>query len=295
MKTLSKHKWQVKPLRRIMQIGIMILIIAVPLCSQNPDNGAPSLTVMGNLPQPSMSYVSGDTWSFSVGDFTMIHPTAFFDFLFSAKSVSLSLLVAVLIPLVITVFFGRVFCSWLCPVGFIMEMTTNINIILGKRGFVHKLRLGNIRYIMLAVSLLLAFLFAFPVMSIFDPPHLLGRQFNMFFTHQEISISGMVFLVIIFIFEIFFVSRAWCKCFCPSGACLSILGMKRICKITVNQKECKNCNQCTTVCPYGMAPYQIESSETLSCAICDNCGLCRDICPTGAISYNCHFNLKFRS
>lgn len=289
---LGKHKWKVRPLRRITQICIMILIIAVPLYSQNPDNGAPSLIIKGYLPQPSVSDVYGDTWSFSVGDFTIIHPVAFFDFIFSTKSVSFSLLIAVLIPLVITLFFGSVFCSWLCPAGFILELTTKLNIILKKRGLIYKIRIRNFRYVILTVSLLLAFFSASPVISVLDPPHLLGIEFIMLFTHQEISISGVIFLVTILLFEMFFVSRAWCRYFCPSGACLSLLGIKRICKITVNQKECISCNKCRTACPYGLAPDQMENYKTLPCAICDNCGLCRDICPSGAISYDFGFDLK---
>jgi len=162
--------------------------------------------------------VFGDTWSFSIGGFTIIHPAAFIDFVFSAKFVSSSIVISVLIPLLITLLFGR--------------------------------------------------------------------EFSMIFTHQEISLSGFIFLLTIVLFEIFFVSRAWCRFLCPSGACLSLLGMKRIWRIRANKNKCAGCQKCRSICPYGLKPDQMEYYNTLQGAVCDNCGLCRDVCKTGAIYYN---------
>jgi len=134
------------------------------------------------------------------------------------------------------------------------------------------------------------FLFGIPVISIFDPAHLLGRELSMIFTHQEVSVAGLIFLLAILVFEILFVSSAWCRFFCPSGACLSLLGMKRICKIRVNKNECINCQKCRSFCPYGLEPDQMENYKTLQRAVCDNYGLCRDACTTGAISYELNIN-----
>lgn len=290
MKKIGKEMIKIQPLRRITQISIIILIIAVPLYSQNPDNGSPSLIVKGQLPSPSISKVSGDTWSLSIGNYNIIHPAAFFDFVFSAKSVSSYMLIAVLIPLLITLLSGRVFCSWLCPIGFILELITKINAFLKIKGFPRKININNYRYVILAASLIAAFLFGFPVISIFDPAHLLGRELSMIFTHQEVSVAGLIFLLAIILFEIFILSRAWCRFFCPSGACLSLLGIKRICKIRVNKIECINCQKCRSICPYGLEPDQIINYKTMQRAVCDNCGLCRDACTTGAISYG--FNIK---
>ncbi|MFH2044381.1 MAG: 4Fe-4S binding protein [Pseudomonadota bacterium] len=286
MKRSEKKNLKILPLRRISQISIILLIIAVPLYSQNPYNGSPSLIVKGQLPPPAISKVSGDTWSFSIGNFNIIHPAAFFDFVFSAKSVSSSMLIAVLIPLLITLLFGRVFCSWLCPIGFILELSTKINAILKKKGFTRKIYIRNFRYIILAVSLLTALLLGIPIISIFDPAHLLGRELSMIFTHQEVSVAGLIFLLAILVFEILFVSRAWCRFFCPSGACLSLIGVNRNFKIRTDQKECVNCNLCRSVCSYNLEPDKIVNYTTLQRAVCDNCGLCRDSCPKGAISYD---------
>ena len=280
------RKKSIRPWRRLFQVVVLLVLIAVPYYSQNPSDWSPSRIVQGQMPTPATSLVSGDTWSFAIGDFRLTHPVAFVESWVSAKVIFLPLLISVLIPLGITVLLGRIFCSWLCPVGLLLELNTKCHAFLKKRGLTREIRIPDFRYVILALSLILGFVLAFSVISVFDPPHLLGRELMYLFTHQEVSLMGVGFLVGIVLFELLVTSRAWCSSFCPSGGGLSILGMKRWCRIRMASERCIHCGDCDAVCPYSLAPMNLADGKQFNWTKCENCGLCRDACPTGAISYS---------
>ena len=277
---------KVLPWRRLVQSGALILIlVVVPFCSQNPHHWSHASVDQAPLPSPSLSRVWGDTWSFSIQGITLTHPTAFFDYLFSGKTLPYLLLVSVLIPMLVTVLFGRVFCAWICPVGFLLELAAGIHRFLTKRGIARNLGMRDLRLPILGVCLVLSFVLSIPVISIIDPPHMLGRESILIFTHREVSVIGICFLGLILVFELFFVSRAWCRYLCPSGGCLTLLGVRRILRIRADMEKCIDCRRCRRICPYGLDPAKEDFGKTLDRMTCDSCGLCRDSCPTQAISY----------
>jgi len=288
----SKRRWKVRPIRRLTQMFVLIFLIVIPATSQNFSVWSPSLIIQGYLPSPVLSRITGDTWSLGIGDFRITHPVALMDFLVSAKECCSSLFISVLIPLCVTLILGRAFCSWLCPVGFLLELNMKANRLLCRMGFTHKIELRDFRYIIFALLLILGFFFSFPLISTFDPPHVLGRELMYLFTHQQVSLSGMGLLIVILLFEVFFTSRAWCRAFCPSGGGLALLGRKRMWRIRIIAKECIRCEKCNSACPYGLSPSHLVTNGNFDWTICDNCGLCRDICPTKAISYG--FGLRNR-
>ncbi|RMG73486.1 MAG: 4Fe-4S binding protein [Nitrospirae bacterium] len=281
----NKRKFKALYLRRITQLIVLTGIILIPLYSQNPLSWSPSRIVLGHLPPPRVSPVTGDTWVFSFKNFTLIHPLAFLDQLVSTKAVYVPLLSALVIPLAITLILGRVFCSWLCPMGFIFEMNQRINTLLKGIGLNLNFKIKDYSLIIFAILLVTGFFFALPILSIFDPPHLLGREFMFLFTHQEISITGGLFILLILLLEAFTVKRLWCKRLCPSGGGLSLLGSKRILHIQMDSEACTGCESCNEACPYDLKPMGLAEGKDIDWFKCDNCGLCRDVCPTSALSY----------
>ena len=184
-------------MRRLCQISVLAVLIGAPVYSQNPNNWSPSLIIQGHLPPPTMSRVTGDTWSFAIGDFHLTHPVAFVEVLLSTKEFYLPLFISTLIPLGITLFFGRVFCSWLCPIGFLLEQTMKVNSILRRMGLTYEVRIRDFRHVILTLFLFCGFILSFPVVSVFDPPHLFGRELISLFTHQQLSLSGAGLLLLI--------------------------------------------------------------------------------------------------
>ena len=281
-----KKKWRVLPLRRAVQMAVLGLLVAIPFLSQNPVSLPPSRIVLGHLPPPSTFPLSGDTWSLGIGELQFTHPVAFIETWLSTKVLYLPLLVSVLLPLGVTLLLGRVFCSWLCPIGFFLEMNMALNRFMVKRKVHLHLPIRDFRYPLLVICLAMSFVFAFPVIGAFDPPHLFGREIMFWATHQQVSLFGVSFLLVIFFLEILTVSRLWCRFGCPSGGALALLGSWRPWGIRMQEERCNSCGDCNGVCPYALNPMGLSMGIPLDWKTCDNCGLCRDVCPVGAISYS---------
>jgi ferredoxin-type protein NapH len=281
----STAKLRVKPIRRIIQLAVLGIIVLVPLGARNPVDWAPSRIVLGQMPEPSIFGFSGDTWSFSIGSFQLSHPLALLDAWVSSGVIYLPLLAAILIPLGLTLVLGRVFCSWLCPVGFLLELNMKIRKALQKLGIGWTFPLADFRYPVLAVCLFMALFLAIPVLSLVDPPHTLGREFMSFFTHHRVSLAGSGLLLGLLLLDTFVSRRACCSKLCPSGGGLSLLGRYRLLRINMHADQCIECGRCDEICPYELDPMNLALDRDFNWTKCDNCGLCRDTCPTGAIEY----------
>ncbi len=282
---MAGEPFKVKPFRRVLQAAVLLVLIAVPLYTANPMEWSPSRIVMGQIPNPVALDVAGDTWHFRAWGLRLVNPIAFFESALAFKALYVPMLWAVAVPLLITLLLGRVFCSWMCPVGFFLELNQKVNAALKKAGIGWNFHIPDFRYTLVAAMLVLAFVFAVPLISVLDPPHVLGRELMYGFTHGTVSLSGTGLLLGILLFEMVAVSRAWCRSVCPSGGGLSVLGKKRLLNIRMNIEACVHCRQCDDVCPYVLAPMGLAKGERFDWTTCDNCGLCRDTCPEGAISY----------
>lgn len=274
-------------IRRSIQLLMLLTIIAVPFFSRNFSDGSPSTVVMGYLPPPSMSPISGDTWCLSMNRFFVCHPIAFVESIFSSKMVMMSLLVAALMPLGITILCGRVFCSWLCPMGFVLEFLMKIPD--RWRGIIWNgsLRIKDFRYVTIWSLLALSFFWGMPVISVLDPPHAMGRELMYLFTHHRLSVGGAGLLSLVLILDFFVLRRGWCRYVCPSGGGLSILGKGHVLRIRLNEGKCIQCGICAETCPFNLNPGMLKRNPSeFNWALCDNCGLCVDCCPVKAINYH---------
>ncbi len=280
------RKRKVRPWRRLLQLLVLALLVAVPFLSGNPMASSPSRIVLGQVPQPRVVPLSGDTWDFTAGPVNLTHPLAFVEVMLASKVLYLSMLLSMLLPLAATMFLGRVFCSWQCPVGFLLELNQRTGRWLRLRRLAARFSIRDYRYPLLTISLAFAFFFAIPVISAFDPPHILGRELMYFFTHRTVSLSGTGLLAGIFVLETFIAPRALCNSLCPSGGALALLGSRRLCRIKLDPDACTRCGLCDQACPVELAPMNLAAGGRFDWTKCDNCGLCRDVCPEGAICYD---------
>jgi len=195
-----------------------------------------------------------------------------------------------LATIVLTIIFGRFFCSWVCPFGSIHHFAG----FLGnrKRTTKQKIQVNRyrkaqcIKYIILVVFLFMA---AFPSIAatlqtgLLDPIPLVTRSFNLLIVPildrsvNFVSVSARFYEGAWLIMTVFFtavllnliIPRFYCRFICPLGALFGILGRFAIWRIGKKQKNCSDCKLCEKSCEGGCQPSgNIRTSE---CVLCFNC------------------------
>ncbi len=283
---------KIKYLRRFIQFFILFSIIYIAISSNNPFKWTPSRISLGMLPPPNLFPISGNTWSLSIKNFNLLHPVAFIDAVVSMKLITITMIIAVSIPFLITLLFGRVYCSFICPMGLLFELNQNVHNFIKKHKFNFKLKHFDYRKIIVIFSLFIGFIFSFPLISAFDPSNILGKEIINLSLHQKVTNFGLIFIIILFCIDIFTYRRFFCTSICPTGYLLGLIGSKRMLRININQEKCTLCGKCDQICYYNLKPMNIALEREFDWHKCDNCGLCKDVCIYNAIDYK--FSLKFK-
>ena len=276
---------KVTTLRRISQTVFLIFIIAAPLLSYKTSVHPPSRIGMMELEPPHIFPIAGDTWIMWIKGFLLIHPVAFIESIFSSKFLSAILFLGALVPFLITIIAGRVYCSFICPAGFILELKETVlkKIIQGRQ--LKASLIGDLRIAFFTAGAVIALIFSLPIISMIDPSHVLGREFIYAFTTGSATLGGIMVLTAVFSSDIIFGGRLWCSKLCPAGGGLKILGRKKIINIKLSVEKCTLCSKCNEACPYDLQPMDLALGKNFNYPECDNCGLCIDACDTGALSY----------
>ncbi|MDD3732704.1 MAG: 4Fe-4S binding protein [candidate division Zixibacteria bacterium] len=195
-----------------------------------------------------------------------------------AHPAGLVILVAILL---VSLLFGKAFCSWLCPVGFISELLGHISRVVFKRNL--KLP-GILDYPLRGIKYLLLGFFIYSIFFLMTPPALeafLGSPYNlvadikMYYFFAEISqtallvIGGLLLLSLIF-------RNFWCRYLCPYGALLGILALLSPNRIKRNAPNCIDCGRCARVCPSFI---KVDKVKTVISDECTTCLQCVEVCP----------------
>ena len=224
-----------------------------------------------------------------------------------------------IILIVLTVFLGRVFCGWICPLGTLNNLVGALKKSSQK---VLPPKAHRIKYYIL-FFVLVSSLFTLQIAGIFDPISLLIRSFSLsvyplmnyaaratFDTLYDMDIpvitaaSESIYSVVrkfllafqqpyylqgIFIGTILFTvlalnlleKRFWCRYLCPLGALLGIFSKYALLKRDVSE-GCTSCGLCSKVCQGGAANDRDTAWKKSECIACFNCD---DPCPVNAVHF----------
>ncbi|MBL7052697.1 MAG: 4Fe-4S binding protein [Candidatus Marinimicrobia bacterium] len=247
-------------LRRISQIGALVLVVLIPILNKN-----------------EIYILLGNFYSLSIGNLEIADPAIVAQTILLTKKVFLPLLLAGLIPIVITLFLGKVFCSWACPYFLISEMGAKLRSIFKTPQPSLKNPKPQYYWFIFAGVMLFAIISGVPIITYFSFPGLISSNI------ANLVLCGIVGVELFFIFvillsEMVFDSRFWCKYFCPVGAVLSLFLSKNTLKIKLNSVACGNCEKlsespCINACVLNLNP----KKENLY-PYCNHCFACVDSC-----------------
>jgi polyferredoxin len=189
--------------------------------------------------------------------------------------------------------FGKSFCSWLCPIGTISEligdfgekMMKKIAGLTGHRHWKGKIYLPKwIDYPLRSIKyLLLGFLFysVFVLMStlalkaFLESPYNQVADIKMYFFFANISETALIVLAALFVLSIF-IRNFWCCFLCPYGALLGIFSFLSPHRIKRNPVSCIDCGLCNKACPSAI---KVDKVKTVFSDECTTCMSCIDACP----------------
>ncbi len=258
---INKHRYLI--LRRLTQISIMFLYMAANIWGLNILKGNLSSSLLLDIVPLSDPYAALQMFA-------------------AGAVISADLLLGVAI---ITVFYmlvgGRAFCSWVCPVNMITDLS---NYIRRKFGF-NKIQkrqpaTRNIRYFVIVLSLIISFALGITAFEFVSPVSMVhrGLVFGLGF--------GWAAMIIIFLFDLFVLKNGWCGHICPIGGFYSIVGKYNFIKVEHDSYKCTECMECKEVCPevqvlhmIGKKSMQVKSGE------CTNCARCIEVCNDDALVF----------
>jgi polyferredoxin len=176
--------------------------------------------------------------------------------------VSYSVIAFFTLPLVLALFFGRVFCGGVCPLGAIQELVLLKPVQVPRP--VDRV-LGSLKYIYLTLAILFALLPEVGrdfIVCRFDP-------FVGFFRGD--GPANMLMIGGGFLLLGIWVGRPYCRYLCPYGALLSILSRLSWRGVTITPDKELDCGLCIEACPYGaIEKMRAVRSSCLFCARCYN-------------------------
>jgi NAD-dependent dihydropyrimidine dehydrogenase PreA subunit len=151
----------------------------------------------------------------------------------------LTVLAFFLLPLLFTLFFGRVFCGMVCPLGMVQDLIL-IRPLRVPAWLEASLRL--LAWLYLGLAILMAATASAFVICRYDP----FVAFFRFGTNPQLWIISIAFLLVSL-----FVGRPYCRFLCPYGVILRQLSRLSKSRVTITPDECIHCRLCEDSCPFG--------------------------------------------
>lgn len=221
-----------------------------------------------------------------------------------------SALVVILLT-VLTLVFGRIYCSVICPLGILQDIFGWIGKKRKKNRYTFSKEKKWLRYPVLVLFIiahmagigtlfqLLAPYSTFGIIAnnLLQPIWQAGNNVlasiaeyydSYVFYHSDIwmrSITSLVIaaaILIILAYLAYRNGRTYCNTICPVGTLLSFLSRYSFLRINFDVEKCKNCSLCSKNCKAACIDYKTHTVDTTRCVVCGNC---IESCKFGALKY----------
>ncbi len=239
------------------------------------------LSLFGEPLRASQDFL-GIPWSLTVFGMQFPDPIMALSFVVSNGALPVGLVLGALLPLVLALTLGKVFCSHICP------MRTAFDVAQLVRGGL--LRLG----IELPQYRLSSRFGGWVLLGGFIATVGIGTAIWLLLLPYASLSATIVILVlggggtvlawvpgILLSLDCLLAPGVFCHSFCPQGFLLEQVGRWSFLRLRNDQRvKCpESCQACVQACPYGLSPKKDTHRPA-----CDNCGACVAICPKGKLA-----------
>ena len=227
----------------------------------------------------------------------------------------------VIFLVLLTLLFGRIYCSVICPLGVFQDLVSWIN---GRRSrkarmrFTYSRAKNWLRYGMLVLftAALAAGIGSFValldpysaygriVSNLFAPLWQWGNNLLAFFAERidsyafyktDVWLRSLTTFIIAAVTLVVIVvlawrnGRTWCNTICPVGTVLGFISRFSLFKVRIDAEKCKSCSLCARACKASCIDYKNHSIDHSRCVDCFDC---IGTCTHGAISWTFRFRCK---
>lgn len=227
----------------------------------------------------------------------------------------LALNVGVIIALLaLTLIFGRIYCSVICPLGILQDLLARLrprkNKKVGRYSYSPEVRW--LRYPVLAAFIVAIIAGVGSFVALLAPYSSFGRIVtNLFRPLYELANNGLAAIAEHFQSYAFYSTEVWvrsmptfiiavatlvvlavlawvggrtyCNTICPVGTVLGFFSRFSLLKINFDEEKCRNCSACSKVCKASCIDYKNHKVDYSRCVVC---GDCLKSCKFGALKYD---------
>ena len=218
--------------------------------------------------------------------------------------------VVVVVLIALTLVFGRIYCSIICPLGVLQDILARLHRKKNKYAYSKEVRWLRYPVLVLFIIALVAGVGVF--FQLLAPYSAYGRIATMIFqplwmmannvlgTIAEradsyafytvdvwmkslpVLVIAAVTLVLLFVLA-WRGGRTYCNTVCPVGTILSFFARFSWLKIHFDTDKCKNCSLCSKNCKAACIDFKTHTVDYSRCVVCGNC---IDACKFGALKYD---------
>lgn len=215
--------------------------------------------------------------------------------------------VVLAVLLALTLLFGRVYCSVVCPLGIMQDFFSWIGGRFKKNRFSYSKEKKWLRYGILTVFVAMMIIGFAPVTTLLAPYSAYGRIVNSLFkplydmlnnalatyeannypdsyqfTQVEIWMRSVTTLVVailtlvILAFLAWWKGRLYCNTVCPVGTFLGLFSRFSLLRVKFDNDKCKQCGMCEKNCKAQAIDFKNMTVDYSRCVVCGDClGKCR--------------------
>lgn len=200
-------------------------------------------------------------------------------------------LAVVIVLIVLTLIFGRAYCSVICPLGIMQDGISNISSMRkGKKArFRWSPEVKWLRYSILALFIIALVAGLTSVSALLAPYSAFGRIATSLVRPAlpTAIIAGVTLLVVGVLAWIG--GRTYCNTVCPVGTVLSFFSRFSLLRPVIDADKCRNCHACEHKCKASCINIDNHEIDYSRCVDCFNC---LDSCKFGALKYRMAWNRK---
>ena len=245
--------------RRIVQLAVAVAFIVIPILNRS-----------------RYSYVYGNFLAFHIFGIPLADPLAILQLTIRNLYLTVDNVIGALLPLLLAVMLGTVFCSWICPYGLLSELVQSVRRrirpappLASHNGFA-------IKMVIFLVGFGGFFIFSTtPVLNQLSMPAWYSRFFQYYFGQDFISLCFLFILAVLAI-EFLVGCRLWCRYICPQSVLINLikqLNPRRL-RVHFNEERCicrPGYERCLPACTLQLNAKTIGEVREFECSNCGDC------------------------